>query len=187
MANSDIKLRHKVQLRRKVEEPEPAVGKTIVDPAPQPNPHKPKSKTWIWWLVGIVLLCFVGYFIFSKSDNNAQTPTGVEYISATPGTKESVETATKETEDAEPKLADDNHNYVKESVDTIESAKPTETIVPPVKTPVEIVNVSNDVEAEAMKVIHGDYGIGQERKNKLGEKYQTIQNRVNELKREGVF
>ncbi len=48
-------------------------------------------------------------------------------------------------------------------------------------------DVSNDVEAEAMKVIRGDYGIGQERKNKLGDKYQTIQNRVNELKREGLF
>ncbi len=38
-----------------------------------------------------------------------------------------------------------------------------------------------------MKVIRGEYGIGQERKDKLGAKYQPIQNRVNELKREGVF
>ncbi|MCM1141253.1 MAG: hypothetical protein NC453_22015 [Muribaculum sp.] len=45
----------------------------------------------------------------------------------------------------------------------------------------------NDVEAEAIKVIRGDYGVGQERKDKLGDRYQPIQNRVNELKREGVF
>jgi len=38
-----------------------------------------------------------------------------------------------------------------------------------------------------MKVIRGEYGIGQERKDKLGAKYQPIKNRVNELKREGVF
>ena len=49
------------------------------------------------------------------------------------------------------------------------------------------VNVSDDVETEALKVIRGDYGVGQERKDKLGEKYQPIQNRVNELKREGLF
>lgn len=48
-------------------------------------------------------------------------------------------------------------------------------------------NVTNDVEAEAMKVIRGDYGVGQERKNKLGTQYQPIQNRVNQLKRDGVF
>lgn len=187
MANSDIKLKHKVQLRRKVEEPELAVEETIVNPDPQHNPEKPKSKTWIWWLIGIIVLCFVGNFIFSISDNNAQMSTEVEDISATSDIKESVKTVTEETEGAEPKLADDSHNDVKESVDTVEPAKPTETIVSPAKTPVEAVNVSNDVEAEAMKVIRGDYGIGQERKNKLGEKYQTIQNRVNELKREGVF
>ena len=51
----------------------------------------------------------------------------------------------------------------------------------------EIVVVSDDIETEALKVIRGDYGVGQERKDKLGEKYQPIQNRVNELKREGLF
>ena len=48
-------------------------------------------------------------------------------------------------------------------------------------------NVSNDVEAEAMKVIRGDYGVGQERKDKLGNQYEAIQRRVNELKQEGAF
>lgn len=48
-------------------------------------------------------------------------------------------------------------------------------------------NVSSDTETEAMKVIRGDYGVGQERKDKLGTQYQTIQNRVNQLKREGAF
>jgi hypothetical protein len=38
-----------------------------------------------------------------------------------------------------------------------------------------------------MKVIRGDYGDGEERKEKLGSNYQSIQSRVNELKREGVF
>lgn len=52
-------------------------------------------------------------------------------------------------------------------------------------TPAE--EVSSDIEAEAMKVIRGVYGTGLERKLKLGSKYHEIQNRVNELKRQGAF
>ena len=47
--------------------------------------------------------------------------------------------------------------------------------------------VSGNVEEEALKVIRGIYGDGQERKNRLGVKYQEIQNRVNQLKSQGVF
>ena len=38
-----------------------------------------------------------------------------------------------------------------------------------------------------MNVIRGNYGNGNARKQNLGDKYQTIQNRVNQLKREGAF
>lgn len=48
-------------------------------------------------------------------------------------------------------------------------------------------SVSSDVESEAIKVIRGDYGNCPERKKNLGDKYQLIQNRVNQLKRQGVF
>lgn len=45
----------------------------------------------------------------------------------------------------------------------------------------------SDVETEAQKVIRGVYGVGLERKAKLGSKYSEIQKRVNQLKREGAF
>ena len=48
-------------------------------------------------------------------------------------------------------------------------------------------NVSDNIEQEAMNVIRGDYGNIPERREKLGSKYQEIQNRVNQLKKEGVF
>lgn len=47
--------------------------------------------------------------------------------------------------------------------------------------------VSSNVEQEAMNVIRGDYGNVPERREKLGNKYQEIQNRVNQLKKEGAF
>lgn len=56
-----------------------------------------------------------------------------------------------------------------------------------VQNPVDNKNVSFDTEAEALKVIRGDYGNNPERKSHLGNKYQSIQNRVNELKNQGVF
>lgn len=35
------------------------------------------------------------------------------------------------------------------------------------------------MDAEVQKVLHGDYGNGQERKDKLGSSYSTIQRAVN--------
>ena len=48
-------------------------------------------------------------------------------------------------------------------------------------------DVPSDIEAEALKVIRGDYGNNPQRKSNLGNQYQPIQDRVNELKRQGVF
>lgn len=48
-------------------------------------------------------------------------------------------------------------------------------------------NISSNVEQEALKVIRGEYGNIPERREKLGNKYQEIQNKVNQLKKEGVF
>ena len=100
-------------------------------------------------------------------------------------TNESIKVTSEETKGTEPKLSEENHTDIEDSSTSVTPTEPAPTTLP-VNTSVTN-NVSNDVEAEAMKVIRGDYGVGQERKNKLGEKYQTIQNRVNELKHEGVF
>lgn len=48
-------------------------------------------------------------------------------------------------------------------------------------------NISENIEQEALNVIRGDYGNVPERRERLGSKYQEIQNRVNQLKKEGVF
>lgn len=48
-------------------------------------------------------------------------------------------------------------------------------------------SVSFDLEVEAINVIRGDYGNVPERRRHLGERYQPIQDRVNQLKREGFF
>lgn len=195
MANSDVKLKHKVQLRKKVEEePQP-----VVAPKPEPTltptlePENSKSNKWIWWVVGVIVLCIIGNFLFSKSgkEQPAQLETEVVgEVSAIEGVDEAND---------QPEVVQDEAN-AEEASKAAQTEQPAEDPKAEVQAPVtnvvpeqtqpkatESVSVSNDVEAVAMKVIRGEYGIGQERKDKLGAKYQSIQNRVNELKREGVF
>lgn len=194
MGNSDVRLKHKVQLRRKVDDSKLADKSSIENSTTRPTSDAPKSRKMIWLIIGVIVLCFLGYFIFSKPDNDGQKPvvvedkTEVENISVPSDTTNSKEAVKEGVGETESEIVENSNNNVDESTAMVESVKPTEnTTIDNAKTSVRTTNVSNDVEAEAMKVIRGDYGIGQERKNKLGDKYQTIQNRVNELKREGLF
>lgn len=193
MANSDVKLKHKVQLRKKVEEPEVSGNNGSIEPdlTPTPTPNKPKSKNWLWILLGVIVLGVIGYIFFSKSgDKAAETSDREAEVVVAPS--EPTDTTIVEGTEGE-EIAQENDNEVAnnpetQSSDAVETpATVDNTSNGRPSTSVNVPNVSNDVEAEAMKVIRGDYGIGQERKDKLGSKYQTIQSRVNELKREGIF
>lgn len=189
MGNSEVKLRHKVQLRKKVEEsqsvvePEPSIA-----PAPIPEPESPKSNNWIWWIVAVIVLCVIGYFVFSKSDNEQSAPAETEVVEETVA-----DDSGNQTDNPSEGVQDEaNDQEAPEAAQTEQSAEVSEpeanaSMQSIQSNAVESPSVTNDLEAEAMKVIRGDYGVGQERKSKLGSKYQSIQNRVNELKREGVF
>lgn len=48
------------------------------------------------------------------------------------------------------------------------------------------VPISGDVEENARRVIRGDFGNGQERRDKLGSSYSEIQGKVNEMYRQGL-
>lgn len=193
MANSDVKLKHKVQLRKKVEEPEVSGNNGSIEPdlTPTPTPNKPKSKNWLWILLGVIVLGVIGYIFFSKSSDKAAETSDQEAEVVIAPSEPTDTTIVEGTEGEE--IAPENDNEVannpetqsSDAVETPATVDNTSNGTP--STSVNVPNVSNDVEAEAMKVIRGDYGIGQERKDKLGSKYQTIQSRVNELKREGIF
>lgn len=204
MADSNVKLKHKVQLRKKVEETEHVSEPQLV--APEPIHPRRNSKMWLWIFSLIVIGLLVWWIISTirteddtvKDEN--QTPTVEEVIEQ----PESVEEGTKVPALPEEQLSEEATPTDVQATEPITSTPSTtkeEPSIPvpvqsqpskssPVMTPTQSdasINVSNDVEAEAMKVIRGDYGVGQERKYKLGNKYQNIQNRVNELKKEGVF
>lgn len=168
---------------------------------PVPTLEKPNSKTWIKGIVlkhkilaevilGLVVGCIIGYFILSKSGD-----TTVSELAQETEIGEESKVPTDSVIDQEQVLDEVLPNK-EECVSN--SAGQDATVSNEPEAPVNLSNnatakpannadVSNDVEAEAMKVIRGDYGVGQVRKDKLGSKYQTIQSRVNELKREGIF
>lgn len=187
MANSDVKLKQKVQLRKKVEEPETRGEKSGNTPMP------PKSNSKKWIVLGIVAVCIICYVIFSKSGNTVATdPTQeTEIVEETIVFTDSVSDKGEATEVVLPTTETDLSNNADDQEAKVNDAPATtdnnSNIATPTTSAASLVNVSSDVEAEAMKVIRGDYGVGQERKDKLGTKYQIIQSRVNELKREGIF
>ena len=192
MANSDVKLKHKVQLRKKVEEPVVAVE---AEPGNTPTPDKSSSKTWLWNLLnnplfliffGIIAVIAICYFIFSKSGDTTITVTEqeTEVVEETIVHTDSVGKKGV-TEDVLP--TDENEESINADNQEAKENESPATNSNIAKSTVNHANVSNDVETEAMKVIRGDYGVCQERKDILGTKYQTIQSRVNELKREGIF
>lgn len=179
MARPNVKLRRKVQLRKKAEE--------TIDPKPHAGPKK-----WIWFLLGVVMLCIIGYWLYSIPKNkpvnasaqNAQTAEvrqdSTDSLSDAYESEEEVALANQEEEVSEASNKDVNEDVVSTlPVDTSSTYGPASSDASS--------TISNDVEAEAMRVIRGDYGVGQQRKDRLGSKYKPIQSRVNELKREGVF
>ena len=194
MANSYVKLRRKVQLRKKVEDSEvTTVEVEGTKTGNTPTPDKSDSKTWLWILLGVIALCIIGYLIFSKSGDTAviESEQDTEIVEesnlstdSVGNQEESREEVLPTQENEVPNITDKQKAKVNEAPIATENNSniATDTISVPSNA-----NVSNNVEAEAMKVIRGDYGVGQERKDKLGTKYPIIQSRVNELKREGLF
>lgn len=190
MGYPDVKLKRKVQLREKSDEAD--VGTTA-------TPSKSKAWAWLWGVAALAVIIF-GVWAFSKSDNTADGQQENDNLAAAGEQSETVESAisvevpegstddntsagASETESAVSDLPSEDAKTI--SGDSAETA--SKATAGNQKSKSVSANVSSDVEAEAMKVIRGDYGNGVERKDRLGSNYQAIQNRVNELKREGLF
>lgn len=73
-------------------------------------------------------------------------------------------------------------NEVQPQDETVNTATPSaqpETSTPSTPSATKAATPSKDVDAEVQKVLRGDYGNGQERKDKLGSSYTKIQRAVN--------
>lgn len=184
MANSDIKLKRKVQLREKTVD--------VVNTTPNKVTWYKRPIAWVT-IIALGVASGLCVWINHGKDNIADKDLAIEQETSI--LENSATTNEGELESSsEFHESDSVSQVVIDDASKIEEEQPKEAIEQTImvskeddKSMCSIANISNDVETEALKVIRGDYGIGQERKDKLGEKYKTIQTRVNELKREGLF
>lgn len=187
---------------------EPAGTTAPTPPAEDDVPEQGhrNSKKWLW-IPFVVIIALLGWWLLSKSDSSkAKGPdevveeTTVDKTDDNGTDVDSTSDTGTDTEDRESDVADESVESVipaeglESDITAEEPVVSTETPRPglpaqrsePGNTTADY-QISSDIETEALKVIRGEYGIGQERRNKLGDKYHVIQNRVNELKREGFF
>lgn len=150
-----------------------------------PSPSKNSGKKWLWILLAIIVVAVLALWLWPTTPKETQHghPESVEEASD-PVTgvndNESGETTSPDiSEETSEDNSEPNTDVATSSTETTVPATPSVSTSP--------ANVSDDVEAEALRVIRGDYGVGQVRKDNLGDKYQSIQSRVNQMKREGRF
>ncbi|MBD5171685.1 MAG: hypothetical protein HDT02_00470 [Bacteroidales bacterium] len=173
-------------------EPQPTAPGNSVKQTPEPE--EKKNGKWFWVILAIIVIIFMVWWLLPGKSTDSEPIVEEGTIEEVTTPAENTEEVSNESEipaggDAVEKNANND-----ESSNSSESIVNTQEITPvATQTTNNVVTnnapsvVSNDVEVEALKVIRGEYGIGQERINRLGNKYDAIQQRVNELKREGAF
>lgn len=130
----------------------------------------------------------------SNEDASAENKGVPAKGSEAPVTENTEESPANTTSSANPAKANDNQvaeQPAKRNPATIaEPAKPAQSKPASTETTKSFsatsAPISGDVEENARRVIRGDFGNGQERKDKLGSSYSEIQGKVNEMYRQGL-
>ncbi len=159
------------------------------------DPKTPTKRHGKWIIVALIVIFATLAIVLGIKrcgSNNESTKAGVSQVPIThvTDTTATYTTINSEIIDKSDSLAKRDTESVEISVNGQNKEKeqlPSKTKEQVIQTTTSNATIVSDVESEALKVIHGDYGNNPERKTKLGSKYQTIQSRVNELKREGIF
>lgn len=130
----------------------------------------------------------------SNEDVSAESKGVPANTSEAPAAENTDESPANTTSSANPAKANDNQvaeRPAKRNPATIaEPVKPVQSKPAATQTtkPFSVTSapVSGDVEENARRVIRGDFGNGQERRDKLGSSYSEIQGKVNEMYRQGI-
>lgn len=168
-------------------------------------PQEPVNKTGggnkrnLWVFLGIVVLAAILFFVFVGKDNETSVKTNVaqNHVTAkadsiqpakTEETAEKVDSTNVEKIDntlkEEPTKAtaempaSESNSKQSSKPDVVKEEKKTQTS--------SAIPVNGSLEQKAIAVIRGTYGNGLERKQKLGDEYTVIQNKVNEMYRDGL-
>ena len=165
-------------------------------PASEPRqsgsePQNGGGKNWLWVVIAIIVVALLAFFLLrgcGKGDEATEQPAApqpAESVQAQP----SPEPAAPEPADAVQEQQPDAAPAQPDVAPAAEPEAPAEPAKPAQPAPAAQPSASarssvDDIEAMALRVIRGDFGNNPDRRQKLGDDYQVIQNRVNELMRQ---
>ena len=213
--NSQPTLRKKIPEQKSVPTPE-STSKPTPKPTPKPTSNsqqntEPKPKTPFggngkFKMLGfVIIVCLLGYgaysmFTPSDDDNNGQKIENIadadinDVAQADEESSDSITAGEPETVGEEGdingesiKQPEANAGLADNSIEpTSKSSNSTQNKQIQKSSETQPTVLTGTLEDKASEVIRGRYGNGEVRKQKLGERYTEIQNKVNEMYRKGL-
>lgn len=173
----------------------PAIPQSAPAPAPagggdatQTGNGGNKGKHVLSLVVGLAVVAAIGFAAFRGCNSNSSQPVDEPVVDTVMDEQPTAPTDSTQRADSTQFGGGDQNapagapNEVQPQDDAVNAATPSaqpETSTPSTPSPTKATAPSTDVDAEVQKVLHGDYGNGQERKDKLGSSYSKIQRAVN--------
>lgn len=147
-----------------------------------------KSKHVLSLVVGLAVVAAIGFAAFRGCSGNSSQPVDEPVVDTVMDEQPTAPTdSTQRADSTQSEGGDQNTpagapNEVQPQDETVNTATPSaqpETSTPSTPSATKAATPLKDVDAEVQKVLRGDYGNGQERKDKLGSSYSKIQRAVN--------
>lgn len=139
-------------------------------------------------VVGLAVVAAIGFAAFRGCSGNSSQPVDEPVVDTVMDEQPTAPTDSTQRADSTQFGGGDQDtpagapNEVQPQDDAVNAATPSaqpETSTPSTPSATKAATPSKDVDAEVQKVLRGDYGNGQERKDKLGSSYTKIQRAVN--------
>lgn len=177
-----------VQLKKKVTIKQKHSEEHIPSTPPSGNGKYKKIALGVLLLLVASGICW--YALSDSKSSSNEVATAVQTKQGNVGAsaaKDSTETAGEDSvQDEVSSERSDNEKSNTESVNNSKVEKTTENMTPNANETEQATALNGTLEQKANDVIRGIYGNGQIRKEKLGNEYQTIQDKVNEMYRKGL-
>lgn len=147
-----------------------------------------KGKHVLSLVVGLAVVAAIGFAAFRGCNSNSSQPVDEPVVDTVMDEQPTAPTDSTQRADSTQFGGGDQNapagapNEVQPQDDAVNAATPSaqsETSTSSTPSPTKATAPSTDMDAEVQKVLHGDYGNGQERKDKLGSSYSKIQRAVN--------
>lgn len=147
-----------------------------------------KGKHVLSLVVGLAVVAAIGFAAFRGCNSNSSQPVDEPVVDTVMDEQPTAPTDSTQRADSTQLGGGDQDtpagapNEVQPQDETVNAATPSaqpETSTPSTPSATKAATPSKDVDAEVQKVLRGDYGNGQERKDKLGSSYSKIQRAVN--------